>query len=183
MRSFISICLVCVFAHTGFSQPIRTEVTNPSSREADDSKVNSDSVPEAYALNGQLDRLLVFRLKYQADLLAGLESMVRQHKIQNAVILSGIGSVRNYHYHVVSNRSFPSKNMYVKDSTAAADIAGMNGYVIDGRVHAHITFSNDEKAFGGHLEPGTTVFTFAIVTIGVFKDGIDLRRVDDKTYR
>jgi len=27
------------------------------------------------------------------------------------------------------------------------------------------------------------VFTFAVVTVGVFKDGIDLSRVDDKNYR
>jgi predicted DNA-binding protein with PD1-like motif len=59
----------------------------------------------------------------------------------------------------------------------------MNGYVIDGRVHAHITFADADKAFGGHLEPGTSVFTFAVVTVGVFKDGIDLSRVDDKNYR
>jgi hypothetical protein len=40
-----------------------------------------------------------------------------------------------------------------------------------------------DHSFGGHLEPGTTVFTFAVVTVGVFKSGIDLSRVDDKTYR
>jgi hypothetical protein len=40
-----------------------------------------------------------------------------------------------------------------------------------------------EKAFGGHLEPGTTVFTFAIVTVGVMKDGVDFTHLDDKTYR
>ena len=34
----------------------------------------------------------------------------------------------------------------------------------------------------GHLEPGTTVFTFAIITIGVMNDA-DLTRVDDWTYR
>jgi predicted DNA-binding protein with PD1-like motif len=53
--------------------------------------------------------------------------------------------------------------------------------VIDGRVHAHLTMANPDHAFGGHLEPGTNVFTFAIVTLGVF-DG-DLSRVDDKNYR
>jgi hypothetical protein len=59
----------------------------------------------------------------------------------------------------------------------------MNGYVIDGRIHAHMTMANAEHAFGGHLEPGTEVFTFAIVTVGVFDDGVDLSRCDDKTYR
>jgi predicted DNA-binding protein with PD1-like motif len=123
------------------------------------------------------------RLKYQADLLAGLESMVKQQKIRNAVILAGAGSVTGYHVHGVSNSTFPSKNIYVKDPNAPADIVSMNGYIIDGRPHVHITFTDPDKAFGGHLEPGTTVFTFAIVTIGVFKDGIDLSRIDDKTHR
>jgi hypothetical protein len=34
----------------------------------------------------------------------------------------------------------------------------------------------------GHLEPGTEVFTFVVVTIGVMNE-VDLGRVDDKTYR
>jgi hypothetical protein len=59
----------------------------------------------------------------------------------------------------------------------------MNGYVIDGRIHAHMTMTNAEHAFGGHLEPETDVFTFAIVTVGVFDNTMDLSRIDDKTYR
>jgi len=98
--------------------------------------------------------VLVLRFKYQADLLAGLESLVKQHKIKNAVILAGAGSVRNYHIHSVSNRTFPSKNTYLKDPAAPADIVSMNGYIIDGKIHAHMTMTNSEKAFGGHLEPG-----------------------------
>ncbi|HXR03897.1 MAG TPA: PPC domain-containing DNA-binding protein [Verrucomicrobiae bacterium] len=148
-----------------------------------DSKPNSDKVPAVYALSGQFDRVLVLRFKYQTDLLAGLERMVKECKIRNAVILSGIGSVKSYHYHTVSNGTFPSKNVFVKNPAGPADIASMNSYVIDGRVHAHITFADSDKAFGGHLEPGTTVFTFAVVTIGVFKDGLNLNRVDDKNYR
>ena len=136
-----------------------------------------------YAMSTQFDSIFVLRFKYQADLSTDLDSLVKRYKIRNAVILSGIGSVRNYHYHVVSNRTFPSKNIFVKDTTAPADIVSMNGYIIDGRIHAHITFSDADKAFGGHLERGTTVFTFAIVTIGVLKEGIDLRKIDDKTYR
>jgi len=99
------------------------------------------------------------------------------------VILSGIGSVRNYHIHSVSNRTFPSKNIFFKDPTAPADIISINGYVIDGRLHPHLTLTTGEHAFGGHLEPGTNVFTFAIVTLGVFGDDVDLSKVDDKTYR
>jgi predicted DNA-binding protein with PD1-like motif len=127
--------------------------------------------------------VLIFRFKYQADLLAGLEQMVKQNKIKNAVILSGAGSVRGYQVHQVSNRTFPSKNMFVKDPTAPADLIGMNGYIMDGKIHAHVTLANPDKAFGGHLEPGTSVFTFAIVTVGVLPDSLDLTKLDDKSYR
>ena len=36
---------------------------------------------------------------------------------------------------------------------------------------------------GGHLEYGTSVFTFAILTLGILPDDLDLTWVDDKTYR
>ena len=160
----------------------RTEVTKATTP-ADDAKPNSDKVPEVYAIAGKFERILVLRFKYQSDLLAGLERMVKENKIRNAVILAGAGSVTGYHYHVVSNRSFPSKDLHIRNPEAPADIAGMNGYVIDGRVHAHITFANGDKAFGGHLEPGTTVFTFAMVTVGVMAEGADFSHLDDKTYR
>lgn len=164
-------------------QQTRHEVTNASRSPADDSKPNSDAVPDVYAISGKFDRVLVLRFKFDADLLAGIEKMVKQEKIRNAVILAAAGSVRGYQVHQVSNRTFPSKNMYEKDPTAPADLIGMNGYIIDGAVHAHMTLANPEKAFGGHLEPGTSVFTFAIVTLGVFDNTVDLSRVDDKTYR
>jgi len=182
MRKLIAIVGLLAISGIVVAQQTRTEVTKATTP-ADDSKPNSDTVPQVYALVGQFERILVLRFKYEADLLAGLESMVKEHKIRNAVILSGIGSVKGYHVHVVSNRTFPSKNVFIKDPTAAADLTSINGYVIDGRVHAHVTLANPDKAFGGHLEPGTTVFTFAIVTLGVFGDGVDMSRVDDKAYR
>jgi predicted DNA-binding protein with PD1-like motif len=112
-----------------------------------------------------------------------MEKMVKEQKIRNAVILSGAGSVCGYHVHQVSNRDFPSKNMFVKDPSAPADLISMNGYIMDGKIHAHVTLANPDHAFGGHLEPGTPVFTFAIVTVGILKDGADLSHLDDKTYR
>ncbi len=175
---------VFLMAVTGeiVARETRTEVTKATTS-ADDAKPNSDKVPEVYAIESKFQRVILLRFKYQADLLTGLETMVKQQKIHNAVILAGLGSVRSYHVHTVSNRTFPSKDVFIEDPEASADITSMNGYVINGRVHAHITLANADKAFGGHLESGTTVFTFAVVTVGVLDDGIDLTHVDDKTYR
>jgi predicted DNA-binding protein with PD1-like motif len=55
--------------------------------------------------------------------------------------------------------------------------------VVGGRVHAHVTLSDDKKALAGHLEPGTRAFTFVIVTLGVFGDEVELSRLDDPDWR
>jgi predicted DNA-binding protein with PD1-like motif len=175
--------VMLTLAAAAYSQQTRREVVNPAPTPADDAKENSPNVPDVYAMSGRFARVVVLRFKFDADLLAGIEKMVQQEKIRNAVILAAMGSVRGYQVHQVSNRTFPSKDMFVKDPTAPADLISMNGYIIDGRVHAHLTLAQPDKAFGGHLEPGTRVFTFAVVTLGVFDDSVDLRRVDDKTNR
>jgi predicted DNA-binding protein with PD1-like motif len=159
----------------------RTEV-HPAANPADDAKENSSKVPDVYALTGHFDRIVVIRFKYKAELLSGLEKMVKQEHIQNGVILSALGSVRGYQIHQVSNRTMPSQDTFETNPTEPADIASMNGYVINGRIHAHITLATPDRTMAGHLEPGTTVFTFAVVTIGVM-NGTDLGLVDDKTYR
>src|SRR5260370_36662465 len=99
------------------AQETRREIVQPASTPAEDAKANSDKVPDVFAIKGQFDRILILRFKFNSDLLAGMEKMVKQEKIRNAVILSGIGSVRGYHIHQVSNRDFPSKAMFVKNPT------------------------------------------------------------------
>jgi predicted DNA-binding protein with PD1-like motif len=160
----------------------RQELVNATTP-AQDAKPNSSEVPDVYAISGRFERIVILRFKYQADLLAGLERMVKEQKIKNAVILTAVGSVRSYHYHMVSNRTFPSHDMFVENPEGFADIIGMSGYVMNGRLHPHITFADAQHAFGGHLEPRTTVFTFAVVTLGVLGDDVDLSHLDDKTYR
>lgn len=176
-----SVCLLATIT-AAWAERTQVVVVKPTTPR-DDARDNSDDVPEAVAAVGRFERVLVLRFKYQADLLAGLERLVRQHGVRNAVILSGIGSVRNYHIHAVSNRTFPSENVYTKDTESPADIVSINGYVIDGRVHAHLTLADSERAFGGHLEPQTHVFTFAVVTLAELSAEADLSRFDDKTYR
>ncbi|HUR59771.1 MAG TPA: PPC domain-containing DNA-binding protein, partial [Opitutaceae bacterium] len=182
MKTVLLLVLLALCADYLPAAETRTEITKATTP-AEDSKPNSPSVPDVVAIDGKFERVVILRFKYQADLLAGLEQGVKEQKIRNGVILSAIGSVRSYHYHTVSNRTFPSKNIFVKNLEATADIISMNGYVLDGRLHPHITFSTPERSFGGHLEPGTEVFTFAVVTIGVLADALDLKRLDDKTYR
>jgi len=139
---------------------------------------SSPSTPAIHYINSNFNRIAIVRLKNGTDLLDGLKKAVKKEGIKNAVILSGIGSLTSYHVNALDNTTFPTKNIFFK-AEGPQDLLNVNGYVIDSRIHAHITFSDEEKALGGHLEPGTRVFTFAIITLGILEGDANLRRFDD----
>ena len=150
----------------------------------EDSRPNDPKVPDSYALSGRFDRILVLRMKFKTDLLTEMEKQVKQQHIKNAVILSGIGSVRGYRVHNVAGRDYPVPDMFVSAPGTPADLIGMNGYIVNGVIHAHVILALGDKTattISGHLEKGTEVLTFAVVTLGVLNT--DLGRVDDLTYR
>lgn len=141
----------------------------------------AQAVPDAVMATSQIRRVVVVRMKYNADLLDGIQQAVKNEKIKNAVILSGVGSVTSYHVHAVHNTTLPAKLAYTQRN-APMDLIAVNGFVLGGRIHAHITMTDDQKAFGGHLHEGTKVFTFAIIALGVLDDNVDLTRFDDSTW-
>lgn len=178
MKPFLPLALL-LLAMPASAQVVQQVIRNAPTPA--DSRPNDPAVPDAYAINGQFERISVFRIKSGTDLLAGIEKLVQQQHIRNGVILSGIGSLRGFHVHQINNRDFPTSNIFTNEPNMPADLVGMNGYIVDGKVHAHMTLGTGERAIAGHLEPGTEVFTYAIVTVGVFNG--DLAKVDDKTYR
>jgi hypothetical protein len=109
------------------------------------------------------------RLNTGEDILLSLRKAVAEFGIKNAVILSAIGSVTSYHYHVVDKVVTPPHDAFPK-CEQAADILNLNGFIIDGRVHAHITLSDTRVAFGGHLEEGCKVFTFSAISMAEMSD-------------
>lgn len=113
----------------------------------------------------QFERTLAVRLNPGDDILERLQEAAKRENLQNAVILSGVGSVSSYHYHVVGTRELPPENVFMRGDEAL-DIVNINGMILEGRVHAHITLSNIHAALGGHMEPGCRVLTFAVVLIG-----------------
>ena len=126
--------------------------------------------------SGRFTRVHVIRLNHGDDVLQSLRAAVAKLNLRHGVILSAIGSVTSYHFHVVSSPDMPPAELYPK-AEGAYDIAAMQGYIFNGRVHCHIIFSDDKIAFGGHLEEGCRVLTFNVVTIGEVEE-MDLTDLD-----
>ena len=127
-------------------------------------------------LTGKLGAVHVIRADMGEDLLEALQQGVRDAGTRQGAILQGVGSLAAYRVHVVGEKSHPVPNLFLGDR-GGYDILSVQGYVLDGRVHAHISVSDTERAIGGHLEPGCEVYTFALVTV-VELDSIDLTDLD-----
>jgi len=174
LRKGIAILLLVFAALLNRPEPAGAKGPQPEAEES--------PVPDTFTTSTQFKRVVVVRMKNQVDILQGLRDAVAREKIKNAVILSGAGSLVSYHVHVVSNTTLPATEAFTKGE-GPYDLLTTTGYIIDGRVHCHISFADPQKALGGHLEPGTRVFTFAIVTLGVLEEGASLKRMDDQTWR
>jgi len=110
------------------------------------------------------NRLILVRLNPKDDVLVSIRAAVREQGIRNGIIISGVGSLNRYRVHVVNKPVLPTEDVFF-EGEGPFDILTVTGMILDGRVHAHITFSNTERAMGGHLEEGCTVLTFAVIVI------------------
>ena len=177
----LSAFLIPVFLLTPL--PLQAQIArHPATPE--DQRPNDPKVPSSYALNGRFDRVLVLRAKNKTDLLSEMEKQVKQQNIKNAVILAGIGSLRGWRVHNVASRDYPVADMFTGNPTQPVDLIGMQGYIVNGVIHAHVIMAAGDKAattISGHLEKGSEVLTFAVITLGILNT--DLGRVDDATYR
>jgi predicted DNA-binding protein with PD1-like motif len=127
-------------------------------------------------MTADLGKTVVLKVESGEDLLAGITEGVKEAGIRTGIIINGIGSVSRYHLHVVETSNLPPGNVYWKD-TAPFDLDVINGYIIDGRVHAHVAVSNEKATFGGHLESGCEVLTFCVVTVAEVGDA-DFSQLD-----
>jgi predicted DNA-binding protein with PD1-like motif len=127
------------------------------------------------------ERIEIIRMKSGTDMLEGLNKAVKEKNIKNAVILTGIGSVTDYHFHVVSDKNLPPAEEFPKASVPM-DLVSAQGYILNGRVHVHIALSDENSVVGGHLENGTKALTFFIITIGILPDSLDIENLDNYKF-
>ncbi len=119
----------------------------------------------------QPSRLVIVRLDSGDDVLQSLRAAAQEHRIRHGLIVSGVGSINRYHVHVVETPDLPPRDLFIQGE-GPFDILSLNGLILDGRIHAHITFANAEKAMGGHLEEGCRILTFGMVVLAETPDAV-----------
>jgi uncharacterized protein len=110
-------------------------------------------------------------------LLESIRDFIREHKISDGAVLTGIGSLSECRLHWPKEPVYPPENVF-QTFKGVLEIAGIQGIIADGEPHLHIILAEkgDVRAVGGHLEDGSKVLYLAEITIAEFEGTAMTRR-------
>lgn len=113
------------------------------------------------------------RLTPGQDLMQQLQAWARDHEA--ASILSVVGSLNHANLRF-ANQPEPTR------VDGPLEILSLSGTLSKHGAHLHLSVADDQgKMTGGHLKPGSLIYTTAEIVLGIYPDLIFDRAVDD-TY-
>jgi len=133
-----------------------------------------------YFVSKTTPRVILIMFDRDDLFLEGIQEVVKKERIDTAAITGGIGSFQRVHLHTITTTAVQSVDKYW-NFTGAIELASVQGSVIGGDAHVHITvFDWDSKTtYIGHLEPGCVVAYRAEVSLTVL-EGVKTERYNDE---
>ena len=125
-----------------------------------------------------LGRMVFIHLGKGELLLENIEKELQRLGIQSGVLVSGIGSLRKMVMHVIASTNDNPDNEFLTVE-APLEISAIQGLIVNGEPHFHITCSEPGNVYIGHLEPGCEVQYLVEIGILEVKD-LDLERKADE---
>jgi uncharacterized protein len=107
--------------------------------------------------NFSIKKIHILRVDPGEDVLACVEAFLAEGGITQAIVIGGYGTLAAFHLHWVKDNRLPAENRYAQGESGI-EILSMNGLVVQGEPHIHVTLSTQVGAFGGHLEPGCKAY-------------------------
>ena len=115
-------------------------------------------------------------------LLESVEAAIKEHDIQNGVVVSGIATLKVAQMHHIIHDHFPPEDRFFTIEKPL-EVTNISGIIADGKPHLHMTVGyRDEWSIAGHLEPGSEVLYLAELVILKF-NGMQLARHRDAERR
>ena len=141
-----------------------------------------------------IERLVQFRVKPDADLLAAIEEAIEAEGIRAGVIVSGLGALkkgvfRNLRWFPKNYPVTPQDRLYM-EMEQPMELVSLMGWIApkkDGgvEIHAHFSASTVEDdsivTLGGHLTEGTVCGIKVVISILVLTDGSVYADEDNET--
>ncbi|MHC4717378.1 MAG: PPC domain-containing DNA-binding protein [Planctomycetota bacterium] len=116
----------------------------------------------------------IVRIDPGEDVLGSVEAFLAGRGVRQAVVVGGYGTLAAHHLHWVTHNRLPAENTFGKGA-GGIEILSMNGLVVEGAPHIHVTLSTPDGAYGGHLEPGCVTYVLCEVFLAEV-EGVALSR-------
>jgi hypothetical protein len=116
----------------------------------------------------------ILRVDPGEDVLVSVKTFLAESGVRQAVVLGGYGTLARHRIHWVRNNKIPASDI-IGEGEGGIEILSMNGLVVEGQPHIHVTLSTTAGAYGGHLEEGCIAYVLCEVFFAEV-EGLDLRR-------
>jgi len=116
-------------------------------------------------------RILMIHLTKGEDLVTSIINACSEAGIETGVVLSGIGSLRRYHYHYIKDtEDIPTDVFEVIEGPL--ELVALQGLIFEGKPHLHGVVSQaGTQTYSGHFEEtGTEVQYLAEIAVMEIKD-------------
>ena len=107
-------------------------------------------------------------------LLESLVSLAKGQGVGTCVVLSGIGSLHKCRMNMVVSTG-PQPELRHMELRGALEMSTVQGIIAGADAHLHVTLSDGEKTYAGHLEEGSEVLYVAEIVL-LPLEGISLER-------
>lgn len=126
----------------------------------------------------QLGRIIIIHLSKGENILESIQTEIQRLNIKNAVLLSAIGSLRKANLHFITNTDDLAINEFITVERPI-ELSSAQGLIIDGEPHFHLTISEPDGMYAGHMEPGCEVQYLAEIALLELKDASLTRKTDE----
>ncbi len=128
-----------------------------------------------YFVSDRVGRTFVLKLVQGEDLLESIENLIREEKLENAVVLSGIATFDRSRLHMITTTDYPI-DVYIDEKTdVPLEVVSVEGFICDGEPHLHCTISDRSGACAGHLLKGCRILYLGEIVIQELL-GLQIRR-------
>lgn len=125
-----------------------------------------------------LGRVVVIHLGKGEPILESVEAEISRLQIKNGILLSAIGSLRKACLHFITNTDDQAVNEF-STIERPIELSSAQGLIIDGVPHFHLTISEPNGMYAGHMEPGCEVQYLAELAILELKELPLTRKLDE----
>ena len=121
-----------------------------------------------------VERIHILRVDPGEDVLLAVRTFIAESGLRQAVVMGGYGTMVAHHLHWVVHNRIPTDNTFGRGE-GGIEILSMNGLVVEGEPHIHITLATQAGAYGGHLEEGCIAYVVCEIFLAEVS-GVDLSR-------